>query len=287
MREDFCAVIFSHDRAGDVKTINALNNSGYTGDWFIVVDHMDDKEVYEEEYGEDKVVYFDKEEVVDEIDRGDNFEIKGGLIYGRNKVFDLVEELGYKYFIQLDDDYTGFSWRFNKDFNYEYNKVENLDSLFEELVSFMERSGCDSVAISQGGDFIGGEESYMAEKVRVKRKAMNTWVCSVDREFPYMGSMNDDVNAYVRNQQLGKLFFTVNVASINQPSTQSEEGGMTDIYLDTGTYVKSFYTLLYSPSSVSLTKIGNKNMRIHHNISWRNTVPKIVPEDVKKGDDLK
>lgn len=282
MKDNFCAFIFSHARAGDVKTIDTLEKAGYTGDWIIIVDHPDDKEVYTEEYGEDKVYYFDKEEVVDEIDRADNFDQRKGLIYARNKAFEIAEELGYKYFIQLDDDYTGFSWRFNSDYEYEYNPVRDLDSLLTNLVEFLEETGAESVALAQGGDFIGGEEASFAEKVSTKRKAMNTWVCSTERKFPFMGSMNDDVNAYVRNQQIGDLMFTVNVASINQPGTQTEEGGMTDVYLDSGTYIKSFYTILYSPSSLSLSLMGNKHMRIHHNIDWNATVPKIVPEEVKK-----
>jgi len=111
---------------------------------------------------------------------------------------------------------------------------------------------------------------------------MNTFLCKVDRPIDFVGRINEDVNTYVRKQQLGDLMFTINFASINQETTQQHEGGLTDVYLGDGTYVKSFYTILYAPSCTSLTKMGNKDMRIHHKIDWRSAVPKILSEEHKK-----
>ena len=53
---------------------------------------------------------------------------------------------------------------------------------------------------------------------------------------------------------------------------------MTDVYLDYGTYVKSFFSVMYNPSSVKISHIG-KHKRIHHQINWNNAVPKIISED--------
>lgn len=282
MRDDFCMLILSHDRAGDIPTLDTLERVGYTGDWYIVIDHEDEREEYEEEYGEDKVVFFDKEETIEDIDRGDNLDRRDANIYARNKSFDLAEELGYTYFMVVDDDYTGFSWRFNNRYKYEYNPLRDLDSFLEKSITFLEESGIETLCLAQGGDFIGGSEGSMAQQPMTKRKAMNTFLCKTDRPIDFVGRMNEDVNTYVRKQQLGDIMFTTNIASINQEGTQQHEGGLTDIYLEYGTYTKSFYTILYSPSCVSLSKMGNKDMRIHHKINWRNAVPKIVPEEVKK-----
>ena len=57
---------------------------------------------------------------------------------------------------------------------------------------------------------------------------------------------------------------------------------MTDVYLDSGTYLKSFYTIMLSPSNVKLMLMGNKNLRIHHKIIWKKTVPCILDEKHKK-----
>jgi len=138
--------------------------------------------------------------------------------------------------------------------------------------------------MAQGGDFIGGVNSNMAESVKTSRKAMNSFLCKTDRPFKFRGTMNDDVNTYVRAAQYGKLFLTSNVMSIEQETTQQNEGGITDLYKSEGTYVKSFYTILYAPSCTSLTELAGRSAeRIHHKISWQNAVPKIVPESAKKG----
>ena len=68
-------------------------------------------------------------------------------------------------------------------------------------------------------------------------------------------------------------------ASLTQRQTQENSGGLTEFYLETGTYYKSFYTIMLNPSAVTVQLMGNKNYRMHHNIRWNNTVPKIIREE--------
>lgn len=58
--------------------------------------------------------------------------------------------------------------------------------------------------------------------------------------------------------------------------------GMTGIYLDKGTYVKSFYSVIFRPSCVKVAVMNTKNKRLHHRVLWNNAVPKILPEECKK-----
>ena len=66
--------------------------------------------------------------------------------------------------------------------------------------------------------------------------------------------------------------------SIVQKETQSNAGGLTDIYLELGTYVKSFYSVIAAPSCVKVALMGDKQMRLHHAVTWKNAVPKIIRE---------
>lgn len=287
MRHNFVAFILTHDRAGEVKTLETLDRFGYTGDWYMVVDHPDDVKAYTEEYGEDHVIYFDKEDTQPDFDRADNFERKGGIGYARYQSFQLARDLGYDYFIQLDDDYNWFKYRFNEDFDYIGSKYEpDLDSTFDNAIDYIEDAGLDTLCFAQGGDFIGGEDSQLAQKVQSKRKAMNTFICAANNPFDFRGVVNEDVNTYARAQQLGKVFLTINFISIDQGVTQQNEGGLTDLYKAEGTYIKSIYTVLHSPSSVTLQKLKDRNdERIHHHVNWRRSVPKILPASVKNTSD--
>lgn len=149
------------------------------------------------------------------------------------------------------------------------------------MLIFLEKSGALTVAFAQGGDFIGGISSKVW-KERLSRKAMNTFFCKTSRRFDFIGRINEDVNTYTTRGIKGDLMFTVSSIMMNQLETQSNAGGMTDVYLDSGTYVKSFFTIIVAPSCVKISTMGNKFRRIHHKINWNKCTPKILNEKWKK-----
>lgn len=117
----------------------------------------------------------------------------------------------------------------------------------------------------------------------MKRKAMNSFFCSISRLFKFIGRMNDDVNTYVVLGNRGNLLFTIPTIRIEQNDTQQSSGGLTDMYLRFGTYIKSFYSVMFAPSCVKVHPMtGNIEDRLHHRISWNNAVPKIMNEQYCK-----
>lgn len=150
------------------------------------------------------------------------------------------------------------------------------------MVCFLENTNSITVAMAQRGDFIGGKLNQIILGEVFKRKAMNSFVCSIDKPFQFVGRINEDVNTYTSLGSRGKVFFQIPYVALNQKQTQSNKGGMTDIYLDKGTYVKSFYSVMMMPSSVKIAMMGSVSKRIHHSINWNNTVPKIINETLKK-----
>lgn len=53
---------------------------------------------------------------------------------------------------------------------------------------------------------------------------------------------------------------------------------MTEEYADDGTYCKTMFAVVARPDCVSISKMGNRHMRIHHSVEWDCAVPKIVRE---------
>lgn len=47
-------------------------------------------------------------------------------------------------------------------------------------------------------------------------------------------------------------------------------------------YLKTFYTVIFSPSCTKVGMMGDKHKRIHHMIDWDRCVPKILNEKWKK-----
>jgi len=94
--------------------------------------------------------------------------------------------------------------------------------------------------------------------------------------------MNDDVNTYLLGGSLGDLYFTTTKVQLVQVPTQQGKGGMTDTYLASGTYVKSFYTVMLLPSCVSVRHQRAMGGRWHHFVEWDYAVPKILSDEHRK-----
>lgn len=284
MNEDFAVFILTHGRPNKVKTYDSLLAGGYTGRIFIVIDNEDKSAPeYYRIFG-DKVIQFDKSAIALTFDEGDNFGDRRAVIYARNACFQIARDLGIPYFMELDDDYLSFRYRMNNRFEAIQARysIRNLDVIFDAMLDYYREIPARSIAMAQGGDYIGGLDNHLDIKLNQRRKAMNTFILSPEREFQFIGRINEDVNSYTRLQNLGALFMMIPFISIDQVETQQNSGGMTEMYLDSGTYIKSFYTVMYSPSSVKVAMMWSRHPRIHHHISWINTVPYILPETYRK-----
>lgn len=281
----FCVFILSHGRPDNVMTLATLAKCGYTGQWRIIVDNEDETyDRYVQLYG-NHVIQFDKQAESTKFDTMDMPDRdRRTIVYARNTCFDIAAQIGAEWFIELDDDYTEFMYRLPPDF--KGRKIRNIDSVFEAMVQFLEENpAVKTLAMSQGGDWIGGKNCGNAKK-GLLRKAMNSFVCTPKRRFTFIGRINEDVNTYTLLASRGELLITYMWLMLNQTQTQKNKGGMTDVYLDSGTYVKSFFTVIAMPSSVKIGVLhdghGNNGVRMHHVVSWDNTAPKILNERWKK-----
>ena len=273
MNNNFCVFILTHGRPNNVITYKTLLKCGYTGKVYFIVDNEDKTiEQYKANFGDDRVIVFNKKEIADKVDEGNNFDERRTITHARNACFEIAENLGIKYFVELDDDYYYFGYRFDTGARI----IKNLDSVFGLLLQFYINSGVTSIAFSQGGDHIGGFSG-----IKLKRKCMNSFVCSTDRKFQFIGAMNEDVNTYTTLGSRGKTFFTFTNLQLDQKDTQGQGGGITDMYLRFGTYCKAFTTVMMMPSSVKVSMMQANNPRLHHTIDWGATVPCIIDERYK------
>ena len=284
-QSDFAIFILTHGRPTNIKTMATLKECGYTGRLYLVVDNEDKTlDKYIANFGKDRVVVFNKKEMADQVDEGNNFDERRTITHARNACFKIAKDLGIKYFMELDDDYISFEYRYvsrcGEKLKVHY--VSNLDAVLGLYLEFYKATGFSSMAFAQGGDFIGGVENKYATKKPLIRKCMNSFICSTDRPFQFIGAMNEDVNTYVTLGSRGVLFGTIPMISLVQTATQSQKHGITDMYLRFGTYCKAFTTVMMHPSSVRISMMNTSNPRIHHLIKWQNTTPMIVSEQYRK-----
>ena len=280
--QDFAVIVLCHCRPNDTTTPDTLRACGYTGNIILLLDDEDATiEQYRANYSDVTIEVYSKDEMMQWVDAMDNFGDKRCAVYARNACFDVAERLGYKYFCQMDDDYTTIPYRYIENNKLYRNNFSNLDEVFKAYLEFMEiNDNIGSVAFAEPGDFVGGVGSNLNRRTYL-RKCMGSWICFVDRRLYFKGTMNDDVNTYSLNGSMGQLFYTFNFIMIDTPATQSVKGGMTEIYEGRGTYTKTFYTVLCCPSFVKVDMFGDRHYRIHHKFNWENALPKLISSRYK------
>ncbi len=279
MRNDFAVIIPTHGRHDRVFTIDSLKKSGYTGNFYLLCDDEDKQlDKYKTKYG-DKVMVFSKDDYKGKFDKMDNFGNKACVVYARNAMWDIAKKIGLKYFAVADDDYTAFEYRITSEGGYYSKRIKNINDVFNSYTDFLITSKVDTVCFAQGGDFIGGKDNNkVANGFKVSRKMMNLYFFDVDKPIEFKGTINEDLTSSVTEGRAGRVILTSLMNSIVQRETQAQAGGLTEIYLELGTYVKSFYSVIAAPSCVKVALMGNNQARIHHQVTWKNAVPKIIRE---------
>lgn len=279
---DFAVFIMVHGRPDKNWTLPTLKRHGYTGKVYMIADDQDKTlPGYKKKYAENLIV-FDKNLSFMNSDSGDNTGDLRSTLYAANESFNIAKRLGLKNYCLMCDDYTNFEFRYPINGKLTTQKVNNLDDIFAAYVNFLNKTSFTSIAFAQNGDFIGGIGSQMVSGYSMKRKVMNSFIISTEKPFKFMGRLNEDATTYVNLGSKGYLFGTIPYISLKQKPHQQEKKGLTDVYNDNGTYTKSFFSVMYNPSSVKVSMMGDKHYRIHHMINWKKAVPKILRESYKK-----
>jgi len=282
--EKFAVFILTHGRPNNCITIKTLRDSGYTGKIVLVLDDTDKSfSEYKKNYSDCLIYVFSKDEAHKITDTADNTKNMKAVVYARNMCHQIASNLELESFLVLDDDYNRFEYLSGSDNIWKKKKIKSLDKVFDAFINFLKSTKTETIAFTQAGDYIGGYfEGRQGKKVTLIRKVMNSFFCLTERPFSFYGLINEDVNYYVLEGSRGKITFSSTQVSLIQTMTQQNAGGLTTIYLELGTYVKSFYTLLYHPSSVTIKEMGVTNKRLHHAVNRNLTFPKIISEKFKK-----
>lgn len=281
--KDFAVFILTFGRPAKVMTLRMLKRQHYTGPVYLVVEDIDPQlEAYKSRY-KDKVIVFSKADAAP-FDKVYNQPLQSS-VWARNTIPEIAKRLGLESYLELDDDYQSLCWRLDdKGVVLEPEKrVKDLDRLFDIMLDYYLSAPLAALCPAQSGDFIGGAESSFTDGIQAKRKAMNAYFLTPGRRFQFPGFMNEDVNAYLRQGSIGMLFLTTNQVFVHQTQTQATPGGMTDLYRALGTYFKSFLSVIQAPSCVKVEMRGWMYPRLHHTITWRKAVPKILKVKAYRG----
>lgn len=276
----FAIFILSHGRAETITTFNAMRRGGYTGDMFVVIDNEDDQEpIYRKKFG-DNIIQFDKRDYVEKTDLGDLDDDRRIGVFARNFIQDKAQEMGYKYHLQLDDDIHGITIRYVKNDKLCCHTLTNIDRIIDAMLDYMDEAPFTSLSFGLPAYVIGGINRSWRKQMLPK--CMTTFIMKADDKRYFHMRMNDDITTSALNNMRGHMYYSIVPIQIDVDTTQVKSGGMTDIYLDNGTYRKSFYTAMAMPSCSKVSSMGITDYRVHHEIIWNNCVPRILSDAYKK-----
>lgn len=278
----YALFILTHKRPKAQMTLRTLRKCGYTGKVFLLCDTKDPTlDEYKELYG-DQVKTFDKEKYRDSFDLMTNDVRYDVVVYARNAVFDIAKKMGLDYIVVMDDDYSVFNFSVDATCFYKRRRVTDMDRVVRAHFRFLRDANLTTLAFAQGGDFVGGWNGTLQKNgFRPLRKAMNTFFFRVSKPVQFNGLINEDSTMGVQVAARGGVVLTNCLVQLEQTTTQEAKGGLTDVYTDAGTYQKSFYTLMASPSSTTVLHQAAVG-RVHHLIRGVNAYPRIVSDKYKK-----
>jgi hypothetical protein len=262
------------------KTAETLQKMKYPGPWFIVCGTNDETiPQYKEAWGEERILTFDWSEEVKTSDLLDNFGYEkqsSGAVPVRNATRKISEQRGEFRHWQFDDDYTGF-FRVNPDLKRNHQIRDGLE--FQEELNKLATFAYEASLSNIG--FCLGHEAIPAASMGISRRVFNAHNLPSDPGLFVMwrGRMNDDLINAIEVYHQGKIELAVKYLSLVLKQTQSEKGGNTDIYEQSGTVRKTAYAVLIEPNA---TKLVIRYGRYHHSVDWSKIAPKLLRENFAK-----
>lgn len=277
MRDDFAVLIITHGRPDNQLTLSCLQKLGYNGKLYLVVDDEDKTmDKYIEKYGADMVKVFHK---VPWFDIGDNFyEQKNSSVFARNECFKIARDLGLKYFLELDDDFTRMAIRYNDGGALKEHKPKDIGKLFDIFIEYLELEPITCLGFSTEVSMIGGVDGEFAKGIT--RRVRNTFFCKVDKPFEFKGRF-EDISTPAWYNSIGHIFMSITAVMISTLDKEKNHGGMAEMKNQNISYFERFYGVMWMPSAIKIRRMdGEGNHK--ENVSWNNVVPKIISERWKK-----
>ena len=267
----------SYHRPNKIKTVNYFLHLGYDAEQLhVVIDsEADDQDEYKlvcKQKGVNLHV-FDMNEArarYDYVHRPGPTRRSAGQ--ARNQFYDLVKKLNINFYLVIDDDTTHYEVR---PFSFYEGKAEliHIKNVFQGVKEFMQKQRIGMFGLSQTGDLF-----QRGLKKPLRLKVMNTTF--IDTRFIYRGErgvQDNDTSQFVGVMNEG--LFTGSLATglcLSQTQSATQKGGLTELYQELKLLNKALIIPIQFPSLCYAEKQKKNGNRVHHKITYKNLMPKII-----------
>ena len=281
MTKKFAVFILTHGRPHNQLTVKSLQDVGYTGEWYLVVDDQDDTfDEYVTEWGADRVIVFHKDHFIKHTDTGLSVPVPKFAVFARNAIEFIAHSMGYKTFMMLDDDITKLRIRLPEGDSLKSFQINGqFDAIIESSVNYVLE--CDIACMGLGfcNLYIGGVENFNKENPR-QRLCAEAFIRNTSHPILWRLNMVEDLITSIDAAMRGEVWFQfLPIQCEIKMSEGVVDGGNSDVYRQLGMYRISFMPVIAYPSS-NAVRLGKK--------SWASTtspdkcIPKIISSRYRK-----
>lgn len=273
---NYAVFICTHGRPYTQTTWKVLRDCGYTGDIILMIDDEDDsgKDYLDVVHQDDKLWLhvFSKKLYMLANDSGTDKPIRNTHLYAWNACENIARMDGYKYVIIVDDDLTGFRYRYEEDGHLKSQTItKNIDKLFEAYLEYMESTNISALSVADSRNYIGGKAK--------NGRNMNTLVLrKVSDTIIWKSEMYEEMITSLLAQQTGKFIFQPTFFQYETKNmAKNVKGGMEEIYNSKSIFNRSAYAVMFHPSCISFDA-NNTGFRLKKD----NAFPKLISSSCRR-----
>ena len=281
MTKKFAVFILTHGRPHNQLTVKSLQDVGYTGEWYLVVDDQDDTfNEYVKVWGVDRVIVFHKDHFIRHTDVGLQVPVPKFAVFARNAIEHIAKYMGYQTFMMLDDDITKIRIRLPEGNSLKSYQINGqFDAIIENSVNYV--LDCDIACMGLGfcNLYIGGVENFNKENPR-QRLCAEAFIRNTSHPISWRLNMVEDLITSIDAAMNGDVWFQfLPIQCEIKMSEGAVDGGNSDVYRQLGMYRISFMPVIAYPSS-NAVRCSKK--------SWASTtspdkcIPKILSSRYRK-----
>lgn len=261
MMDDFAIFILTHGRPYNQRTLEALANSGYTGEYYLVIDNLDTaREDYYRLYG-NRVLEFDKTEYVKKTDTGLTNPWINFAVFARNAIEDIAKKLGFRFFGMFDDDLLKFRFRYFENDMLLSLPVVNLDKVISSYLEFMETANIACSCFGVSNNFIGGKKNVKlyTPSSNSFRLCFNSYIRNAKFDVSWAPNMCEDRITSIFHNMRGQVWQQLLFVQVDMAPLYGEiDGGNSFVYRSLDDFTKVFFPVVTNPGSNCICEWKNR-----------------------------
>jgi hypothetical protein len=272
--------ILTHGRPNRQLTLQTLLDTGYTGEWYLVLDDQDSTiQEYIDNYGKDHIIVFDKNHYVSVADFGNREPVWGCALYARNAIEDIARDMGLDYYIMSDDDITKFRYRFLDNGSVKSVSVTNsIDEILNAFLTLLRTSGASAISPGIPQAFMQGKETYSPQNFYKLRKCYQFIFRDVSQQVKWRMPMYEDGVVSFDNNREGHLFLQIPYLQIDTVKLCTAKGGMHDAYRSSPEFNQCFHAKMCYPDAFEIKMYKDHFIA---SVNHGNSVPHIISDSFK------